>query len=685
IDGFIDARIAKAGKAPEATEAERMFHRVIQPILTEKCASCHVRKTKGALSLADRAGALKGGESGPAFVARSPEKSLLLERITLAHDDDDRMPPKGEGLTPDEIARVEEWIRQGAVWPERPAGERVKTAPLADDLVFLRRATLDTTGVIPSLAEIQSFLADPPDQRRGRAIERLLDDPRWADHWVSYWQDLLAENPNIVKPSLNNSGPFRWWIHEAFLDNKPMDLFVHELIQMKGSVHDGGPAGFAIATQNDVPMAAKANILAGAFLGVQMKCARCHDAPFHDVSQEQLFSMAAMLNRKPIKIPASSSVPADKLHSEGGRKPLITVSLKPGTNVKPAWPFPEADSIEPTDDTRVALARHITSPHNKRFARVMVNRIWKRYMGVGLVEPVDDWEQAAPTHPELLGWLGQSFVRSGYDLKHIARLILTSKAYQRSLVNERKSSWFEAANRRRMEAEQVVDSLFAAVGLEMATEPITQDLDGSNRKKNFVHLGNPRRAWMFSSLSNERDRPSLSLPRAQAVVDVLTAFGWRPSRQEPMSERRNEVNVLQPAILANGTMGGWITRLSDHHELTELCLEEQSLEALIETVFLRVLTRYPTGPERVRYTALLKPGYGQRVVSKIPETPPRKAPRFVTWSNHLNPEANEIMLQRQKDVREAYAGTSRLAPDWRKRMEDMIWALVNSPEMIYSP
>ena len=118
---------------------------------------------------------------------------------------------------------------------------------LTDDLAFLRRVTLDTIGVIPTPKEIRAFQADPPDQRRTLAIDRLLDHPGWADHWVSYWQDVLAENPGILKPDLNNTGPFRWWLHQSFTDRVPFDRLVTELIEMEGSKHLGGPAGFGQA------------------------------------------------------------------------------------------------------------------------------------------------------------------------------------------------------------------------------------------------------------------------------------------------------------------------------------------------------------------------------------------------------------------------------------------------------
>ncbi|MEY5012277.1 MAG: hypothetical protein RLZZ253_3416 [Verrucomicrobiota bacterium] len=137
---------------------------------------------------------------------------------------------------------------------------------------------------------------------------------------MGYWQDVLAENPNILNPTLNNTGPFRWWIHESLVDRKPADLMVTELLRMKGSERFGGPAGFGVASQNDVPMAAKGTVVAAAFLGVEMKCARCHDAPAHASKQEHLFQLAALLANKPLTVPKTSSVPMDRLHT-GSRKP----------------------------------------------------------------------------------------------------------------------------------------------------------------------------------------------------------------------------------------------------------------------------------------------------------------------------------------------------------------------------
>jgi hypothetical protein len=570
-----------------------------------------------------------------------------------------------------------------------------KPTVLTDDRAFLRRVTLDTIGILPTPDEIAAFRADRDPARRRRVIDRLLADDRWADNWVGYWQDVLAENPGILKPELNNTGPFRWWIYESFLDNKPLDRFATELITMEGSLYYGGPAGFAMASQNDAPLAEKAHIVAKAFLGLEMKCARCHDAPYHPFAQKDLFSLAAMLDNRPIKLPKSSTVPI----GAGGRKSLITVSLKPGESIGPAWPLaklvpeelPEGIVRNPRD-FRERFAALVTSPRNERFAQVFVNRLWKRSFGAGLVEPVDDWNDATPSHPKLLAWLARELVAHDYDLKHVARLILNSDAYQRVAdgvltADSTQPRLFAAPLRRRMSAEQIVDSLFAAVGKPLQSELLTMDPEVRRGVTSFFNLGAPTRAWQFTSLSNDRDRPALALPMAQSFVDVLTAFGWRDSRTNPISVRDEEPTALQPLTLANGILGNRIARLSDDSALTALALADQPVEKLVDTVFLRFLSRAPTEEEARPIIEILRPGYvGRRCNSSKTKTRvsrPRK--NAVSWSNHLSPEASRIKIELEQTAREGDPPTERLEAEWRERMEDVVWAVVNSPEFVFIP
>ncbi len=571
-----------------------------------------------------------------------------------------------------------------------------KPSPLIDDYAFLRRVALDTVGRAPLVGELNQFLADSTQDRRAQAIDRYLKNPSWADHWVSYWQDVLAENPGIVKPMLNNTGPFRWYVHEAFSDNKPMDRFVTELILMEGSANYGGPAGFGLATENDVPLAQKAQIIAQGFMGMQMQCARCHDAPYHDFKQRDLFSLAAMLKRAPQEVPLSSSIPTNA-NIVVGR--LVKVTLAPGSKVPPTWTLTNTVSDElaagvlrKAGDSRERLAALITDPRNGRFARVIVNRLWKQYLGKGLVEPVDDWETAKASHPELLDWLARELTTHDYDLKHVARLILNSHTYQREArpdTGDRpEQRLFAGPARRRLSAEQIVDSLFSAVGKKFESEEMNMDVDGRRPVKEFNNLGTPYHSWEFASLSNERDRPALAMPRAQMISDTLTTFGWRESRQGPQTLRDDSPNVLQPAALANGLLAnGRITRLSDDSALTALATRgDVTLPQLTRETFLRLASRPPTSAEEKLFESYLQDGFESRLAVSESATPkPRKATRPVSWSNHLHPEATKIKLEAERAARAGDPPTDRLAPAWRERMEDAVWALVNSPEFMFVP
>ncbi|MEY3032339.1 MAG: hypothetical protein RLZZ622_814 [Planctomycetota bacterium] len=572
----------------------------------------------------------------------------------------------------------------------------IPPAPLLDDAAFVRRLSLDLRGIIPTVPEIEAFLADESPDRRQRLIDRLLADPRWADHWVPYWQDLLAENPNLVNPTLNNTGPFRFWIHESFLDRKPIDRFVTELIMMEGSRYYGGPAGFGLATENDVPMAAKAHIIGRAFLGVEMGCARCHDAPGGQVMQEDLFSLAAMLKRAPEKVPATSSVPVSP---ERLAQMAITVSLKPGAAVKPAWPFAELLTVESLAtaadpaDTRVRLAALITSPANPRFARVIANRLWARYLGRGLVDDLDDWAGETPSHPELLDWLARQLVLNDYKVEQVARLIVSSHTYARGPAagsagaTGSAESLYASRSPRRLTAEQLVDSLAVACGKPFDVEPMNIDVDTSRPPTLSLNLGPVTRAWQFTALGNERDRPSLSLPFAQHQVSLMQAFGWQGERQKPITWRETTPNALQPAIMANGVAVKRASQLSDASGFTTTALRQQPVESFIDELFLRILSRRPTDQEREQSVAIVGPGYDSRLLplDRVVVHEPEQRPVGVSWSNHVTPEANEAKAELAQIAEQGDPPSGRLAADWRQRAEDLVWTLFNTPEFIFTP
>ena len=691
IDHFLHAKINTA--RARTPKADSQFLREVHPLLEEHCFRCHGEKRKGGLRLNSRPAILKGGDSGPALVPGDPAASELLTRVT-SHDKEERMPPKGEPLTVEEHASLRMWIEQGAPW-EDPVIAITIPGDL-EERAFLRRLYLDTVGVFPTPDEVKTWLdCDDPD-KGGELIDKLLADPRHADHWVSYWQDVLAENPRLVKPTLNNTGPFRFWIHEALLDNKPFDRFVTELVTFAGGTYSGGAGGFRLATQNDVPMAAKAHVIGTAFLGLELKCARCHDAPFHSLRQEDLFSVAAMLKGSALKVPSTSTVPREFFAKLGARESRIKVTLDANTPVKPAWPFselaPTLESDPQFSSSAERLAYQLTRAENRRFARVIVNRLWKRYFGQGFVEPAGDWESNEPSHPELLDYLAREFVSNNYDLRHLSKSILSSEAYRRlprtSPAPSSRSRFFEAPLQRRLSAEQLVDSLFAATGTPFFAEELTLDIEGWYPNKNFLNMGHPRRAWELISLSTERDRPSLTLPLAQSIVSFMEAYGWRANRAEPLTDRANDPNVLQAGMVANSLLGTWWTRLSDYSELTRVAMEAKSARELVDELSLRLLTREPSAPERKALHALLAPGFDSRLTATDPVFQKKlfvPAVRDISWRNHLNPEANKLAVEIENMAIKGPPPTDLLTPGWRERLEDAIWSLINSPEMQFIP
>jgi uncharacterized protein DUF1553 len=402
-----------------------------------------------------------------------------------------------------------------------------------------------------------------------------------------------------------------------------------------------------------------------------------------------------MMNGKPLTLPAASTVPL----VPGGRVPAVKIALKPGESIAPEWPFkdlidhagggplPGSSSVP----SRHELAALVVSPDNERFAQVVVNRVWKRYMGLGIVEPADDWSQAKPSDPELLRYLARELMTHDYDLKHIARLIFSSHAYQRKPVTAQpdpseKGRLFAGPMRRNLTAEQVVDSLFLSVGKRFDCEELNLNPAGDRPPRQFLNMGSPGRAWQLTALSNERDRPALALPIAQSLVDVMTTFGWRQSRQNPATTRDDAASPMQTLILANGIMGTRIVRLSDDSAFTELALQDLPLDRLLEETFLRVLSRPPAAQESKSFRELLQPYYAARRVKNAGLTASAlKTDNRVSWSNHLSAEATLIRMEEERRLRMGDEPTRRLTPEFRERFEDTLWAMVNSPEFVMVP
>jgi len=173
---------------------------------------------------------------------------------------------------------------------------------------------------------------------------------------------------------------------------------------------------------------------------------------------------------------------------------------------------------------------------------------------------------------------------------------------------------------------------------------------------------------------------------AQSLVDVLLAFGWRESRQNPITDREDTTTPSQVMVLANGTVGARLVRLSEDSAVTKLCLEDRTLPDLVRALFLQVLSRPPTAGEQSSFIKLLSPGYANRKLAVTNgKVEAKKSAGAVSWSNHLSPEATKLKLEQERAVRAGDPPTPRLRAEWRERMEDALWALVNAPEFVFVP
>jgi hypothetical protein len=440
-------------------------------------------------------------------------------------------------------------------------------------------------------------------------------------------------------------------------------------------------------------MAMKGHVLAQAFLGIDMKCARCHDSPTAPIEQGDLFALAAMLGESPLTVPKASTV----VVPPGARQPAVTSALKAGDTIEPRWTLEElvpgaaaeqgVGLTDWVDRPRTRLAAIVTSPTSTRFSDVLVNRIWQRYFGLGLIEPVDHWtDREEASHPELLAYLSRQFVVDGYDAKKLVRLLVTSSAYAAATTDEApidaSQRTFATQTRRRLSAEQVVDSLFTAVGKSTGAEELNFDPNGT---QGFLILPAPQKGWQFASLSNERDRPALALPINQMILDVLTTFGWRETRIDPLTRRDAEVNPLQPLMMANSTIVNQAVRLTENSAVTAWCLEDATLDETIDRLFLATLSRLPSGGERKLVAGVLADSFAARRTGKPKPPPVEKIVAHVDWDKHLKGEASLELLEAEKQARAGDPPTVRLTEEFRTRVEDVLWSLLNSPEFVFVP
>ncbi|HWD19188.1 MAG TPA: DUF1549 domain-containing protein [Verrucomicrobiae bacterium] len=501
----------------------------------------HLRQSLGWMLACALAAAAHGATTNDDFIARRNERLAAL-------------PPAPASW---KNASIDSFIT--AKWDEAHLPEAKTPPPLCDDATFARRLYLDLIGIIPSAAESRAFVADKRRDKRTKLAEALLArNEDYAAHWTPFWEDALASQSTAG--GVATHGDYGDFIYRSFVTNKPYDLFVAELLDptMPGYKHANVQTanthtnvnGFVRTDTHSDTIQTAANT-AQIFMATEMKCASCHNHFLNkEWPQKRFTAFAGLFSTNDLEV--------------------IRCEKHMGEFVPAAFPFDAPGAPTNVPSTQEARLHYLTTrlidPCNERFSQAIVNRLWKRFVGLGLVEPVDDFRSdREPSHPELLHWLADDFMRHGYDLKHTIALIVTSRTYQQrynpaleDTFNMQKPDaprYVRSPSLRRLTAEQVIDSIHKAAAP----------------------------GWSGPRLY--RDAASTALTRA---------LGRPPTRNEVSTSRPDDVAVVQSLEMLNGPE---LYHFVYDGEILDEWASQKDQKKVVRELYWTVLNRPPTAGE----------------------------------------------------------------------------------------
>jgi len=464
----------------------------------------------------------------------------------------------------------------------------LEPSPRSNDAEFLRRAFLDTIGTLPSASEARSFLADTSTDKRDKLIETLLSRSEFADYWSLKWSDLLTIDGRRLRPKAVEA--YYKWIHKSVEENKPWDQLARDVLTARGSSYQNGATNFYALHQDPENMTENA---CQAFMGLSIGCAKCHNHPLEKWTNDQYYAMANLFSR--VRAKGWGGDPRD---GSGHRSVFVMTKgdlIQPRTG-KPQPPTPldgEPIAFDDPTDRREYLADWMTSPENPYFTRAIVNRVWANYLGVGLVESIDDMRATnPPSNEELLAALADYLVKEKYDLKSLMRLILQSETYQRSSEtlpgNEGETRFYSRYYPRRMMAEVLLDAVSQVTGVPSEFNQIVAS-DGS-RSKTEAYPKGTRAIQLYDS----------------AVVSYfLSAFGRNDRAITCECERTSEPSIVQVLHIVNGESINSKLQ-SEESRVDKLLVTDVTDEAMVDVAFLSSLSRYPTAKEKRTMLEALK-------------------------------------------------------------------------------
>jgi hypothetical protein len=482
---------------------------------------------------------------------------------------------------------------------------RIPPSRPATDAEFIRRVYLDTMGVLPTAAEVEEFLADRSPNKRRQLIDSLLERPEFVDYWAYKWSDLLLVSSRRL--AFEDTWNYYKWIRDSVAMNKPWDQFVREVVTATGNSRENGATNYWVIHREPTDIAEN---LAQAFLGISINCAHCHNHPMDKWTQRDYYGMANLFARVRLK----SNQPVGSRPNVGPFFQDVTVYNSPSGQyrderfTRPLPPKPldaEALPLDSPRERRAYFADWLTSPKNPYFARAVVNRVWRNFMGRGLVEPVDDLRTSNPaSNEELMDALVKDFVAQGFDVKHLIRTITASGTYQTASEPHP-----ENAQDEKYGSHYVVRRLAAEVLLD-ALSQVTQVPE----KFEGYPLG----------------MRALQLPDTRVDSYFLTVFGRPPREQTRESERSSEPSITQALHVINGETLNEKIR-SPNGTIEMLLKLGFSDERIVEYLFLSALSRYPTDAERGAILDNLRAAEGQKVIGDSPDLR-RAALRDLAWA-----------------------------------------------------
>lgn len=454
------------------------------------------------------------------------------------------------GAPVDELPPVRNFVDEKVFAKLKSLG--MPPSEICDDSTFIRRVTLDIAGRLPQPGETKAFLESVDPEKRQKWIDVLLESPDYAEYFANKWAALLR-NKRANPTQARGTFAFYNWIRDSLLENKPYDRFVREVVAASGDIDINPSVAWYRQVTNPNAMVEDSAQL---FLGQRLQCAQCHHHPYEKWSQEDYYSMAAVFSRIGRK---RGSGPGEEVifHQRGQAS---AQNKKNNMPVKPAALGAKFDTLSPEDDPRVALADWFAQPNNPYFAKSLVNRYWKHFFGRGLVEPEDDMRETnPPSNPELMDALAAEFVKSGYDMKQLVRVLCNSSAYQLSAIpndhNRVDKQHYSRYYPKRLQAEALFDAVNTTVGTEskfeglpVGTRAVSLPDNSFNASSYFLTVFGRPEASSACECERSQDASlaqSLHLLNSKEIIERIAADTSSPARLALDGARGHEEKIQE--------------------------------------------------------------------------------------------------------------------------------------------